>query len=142
MSVVIAFDFGLKRTGVAVGNLLTASASPECTLYSKDDSPNWDAITNLINEWKPSQLVVGMPNELDGTESPLKKAVDRFCNQLRGRYNLKVDTENEQFTSIEAAQRLKQLRQSGRKQKVAKDEVDKIAAAIILESWMQKNAKN
>ena len=141
MSVVIAFDFGLKRTGVAIGNLLTASASPECTLHSKDGTPDWDAITKLINEWKPTQIVVGMPTELDGSESPLKKTVDRFCNQLRGRYNLKVDTENEQFTSIEAGQRLKQLRQSGRKQKVAKDEVDKIAAAIILESWMQKNAK-
>lgn len=140
MPVVIAFDFGLKRTGVAVGNLLTGSASPECTIQSKNSSPDWDSITKLIKEWKPCQIVVGMPTELDGSENPLRVAVDRFCNQLNGRYNIKVDQENEQFTSIEAAQRLKQLRQSGRKQKVTKDEVDKIAAAIILESWMHKNA--
>ncbi len=140
MSVVIAFDFGLKRTGVAVGNTLTGSATPESTLASKDDRPDWDGITALIQEWKPTQLVVGIPIELDDNENPIKKRIERFCNQLQGRYNLKVDQENEQFTSIEAAARLKQLRQSGRKKKVTKDEVDKIAAAIILENWMQKNA--
>lgn len=138
LSTVIAFDFGLKRTGVAVGNTLTGSATPECTLISKDERPDWDAITKLFDEWQPTQLVVGMPTELDGSESPLRKRIERFCNQLNGRYNLPVDHENEQFTSIEAAQRLKQLRQSGRKQKISKEEVDKIAAAIILENWMQK----
>ena len=139
MSTVIAFDFGLKRTGVAVGNTLTGSATPECTITSKDEQPNWQIISKLIDDWKPSQVVVGMPVELDGTENPLKKRIDRFCNQLNGRYNLPVDQENEQFSSIEAAGRLKQLRQSGRKKKVKKEEVDKIAASIILESWMQKN---
>ncbi len=140
MAVVIAFDFGLKRTGVAVGNTLTGSATPECTLTSKDEQPDWDGITKLFKEWQPSQIVVGMPTELDGSESPLTKAVQRFCNQIQGRYNIDVYQENEQFTSIEASRRLKQLRQSGRKKKVRKDEVDKIAAAIILENWMQKNA--
>ncbi len=140
MSVVIAFDFGLKRTGVAVGNTVIGSATPECTLISKDELPDWNAITKLFEEWKPAQIVVGMPIELDGGENPLKKRIDRFCNQIQGRYNIAVDQENEQFTSIEAAQRLKQLRQSGRKQKITKDEVDKIAASIILENWMRKNA--
>ncbi len=138
MSVVIGFDFGLKRTGVAVGNTLTGSASPECTLISKDEKPDWQGISQLFEAWKPEQLVVGMPTELDGSESPLKKRIERFCNQLEGRYQLPVEQENEQFTSIEAAQRLKELRQNGRKKKVTKDEVDKIAAAIILENWMQK----
>ena len=140
MAVIIAFDFGLKRTGVAVGNTLTGSATPECTLHSKQDQPDWDGITQLFKEWQPTKVVVGMPTELDGSESPLTKAVQRFCNQIEGRYNIEVEQENEQFTSIEAGQRLKQLRQSGRKKKVTKDEVDKIAAAIILENWMQKNA--
>ena len=138
LSTVIAFDFGLKRTGVAVGNTLTGSASPECTLQSKDEKPDWEGITQLFSAWKPDQLVVGMPIELDGTENPLKKRIDRFCNQLNGRYNLQVDQENEQFTSIEAAERLKELRQSGRKQKMEKHEIDKIAASIILENWMRR----
>lgn len=139
MTVVIAFDFGLKRTGVAVGNTITGSATPECTLIGKNEQPDWDGISRLFKEWQPSQIVVGMPVELDGSENPLKKRIERFCNQINGRYNVAVDQENEQFTSIEAAQRLKQVRQTGRKQKVSKDEVDKIAASIILENWMQKN---
>ena len=138
MATVIAFDFGLKRTGVAVGNTLTGSASPERTLQSHNEQPNWEAITALFEEWRPEQLVVGMPIELDGSENPLKKRIDRFCNQLNGRYNLPVDQENEQFTSIEAAERLKQLRQSGRKRKIEKEDIDKVAASIILESWMEK----
>jgi len=140
MAVVIAFDYGLKRTGVAIGNTQTGSATPECTLVSKDEKPDWDGISKIIEEWQPNQIVVGMPTELDGSENPLKTRIERFCNQLNGRYNIAVDQENEQFTSIEAAQRLKQLRQSGRKQKITKDEVDKIAAAIILENWMKRNA--
>jgi len=139
MATIIAFDFGLKRTGVAVGNTLTGSASPTCTLLSRNEQPDWQGISRLFDEWKPERLVVGMPTELDGSESPLTKRINRFCNQLNGRYNLPVDQENEQFTSIEAAARLKQLRQSGRKKKVMKEEVDKIAASIILENWMQKN---
>ena len=91
MAVVIAFDFGLKRTGVAVGNTVIGSATPECTLSSKDDQPDWEAITKLFEEWKPTQIVVGMPTELDGSESPLKKRVERFCNQIQGRYNINVD---------------------------------------------------
>jgi len=137
MAIVIAFDFGLKRTGVAVGNTLTGSASPECTLQSQNEKPDWLNISRLFDEWKPDQLVVGLPIELDGSKSPLEKPINRFCNQLNGRYNLPVDQENEQFTSIEAAARLKQLRQSGRKKKVSKEDVDKIAASIILENWMQ-----
>lgn len=140
MAVIIAFDFGLKRTGVAIGNTLTGSASPECTLHSKNNQPDWDRISDLFKEWQPAKIVVGMPTELDGSESPLTKDVQRFCNQIQGRYTIEVEQENEQFTSIEAGRRLKQLRQSGRKKKITKDEVDKIAATIILENWMQKNA--
>jgi len=139
MTTILAFDFGLKRTGVAVGNTLTGSATPECTLQSKDDAPDWQGITKLIDAWKPSKIIVGMPTELDGSENPLQKSVTRFSNQLNGRYNIPVEHENEQFSSIEAAQRLKQLRQSGRKQKIKKEEVDKIAASIILETWMKNN---
>ncbi len=137
MATVIAFDFGLKRTGIAVGNTLTGSATPDSTLISKDEKPDWKGITQLVEAWKPEQLVVGFPKSLNNDkENPLEKRVERFCNQLNGRYNLPVDQENEQYTSLEAAERLKLLRQSGRKKKVTKDEVDKIAAAIILESWM------
>ena len=135
MSTILCFDFGLVRTGVAIGNTITKTAAPECTLISKNNKPDWDNITRLINTWKPSQLVVGLPTELDGSDSPLKPAITRFCNQLNGRYNLPVAQENEQFTSIEAAQRLKETRQRGRKKKISKEDIDQISATIILENY-------
>ena len=138
MSTIICFDFGLVRTGVAIGNTITCTAMPECTLKSKNNQPDWEAISCLFTTWKPSQLVVGLPTNLDGSDTHATKAVRRFCNQLNGRYQLPVAQENEQYSSIEAAQRLKETRQQGRKKKVSKEDVDQIAATIILENYFRK----
>lgn len=138
MSTIICFDFGLVRTGVAIGNTITCTAMPECTLYSKNNQPDWAAISRLFNTWKPSQLVVGLPTNVDGSDTHVTAAVRRFCNQLNGRYQLPVTQENEQYSSIEAAQRLKETRQQGRKKKVSKEDVDQIAAAIILENYFRQ----
>ncbi|HIO93023.1 MAG TPA: Holliday junction resolvase RuvX [Leucothrix mucor] len=142
MSTIICFDFGLVRTGVAIGNTITNTATPECTLISKNNKPDWAGISSLIKTWQPSQLVVGLPTELDGSDSHLKPAITRFCNQLNGRYNLAVAQENEQYTSIEAAQRLKETRQQGRKRKVSKEDVDQISATIILENYFNTLKNN
>lgn len=136
MASVIAFDFGLKRVGVAIGNTLTGTAASHITLTVKNHKPDWKKIESLINEWKPECLVVGLPIEPNGSDSPLKPHIIRFSHQLHGRFHLPVETEDEQFTSIEASERLRTLRQSGRKSKVRKEEVDKLAAAVILENWL------
>jgi putative Holliday junction resolvase len=136
-SVIICFDFGLVRTGVAIGNTITLTATPECTLHSKNNKPDWDAISRLIKTWQPAQLVVGFPTNLDGSDTHATASVRRFCNQLQGRYNLQVAQENEQYSSIEAAQRFKESRQRGRKKKVSKEDIDQIAAAIILENYFR-----
>jgi putative Holliday junction resolvase len=140
MSTIICFDFGLVRTGVAVGNTITCTAMPECTLYSKNNQPDWAAISRLFTTWRPAQLVVGLPTDLDGSDTHATAPVRRFCNQLNGRYQLPVAQENEQYTSIEAAQRLKETRQQGRKKKVSKEDVDQIAAVIILENYFRSYA--
>lgn len=137
MSTVLVFDFGLQRTGVAVGNTIVGTASTLTTLQSINQKPDWEGITCLINEWRPSLLVVGVPRNLDGEDVPITPIVEKFCNQLRGRYNLPVDEANEQFTSIEAGRRLKAVRQAGRKRKVRKEEVDQVSAVIIFENWYQ-----
>ena len=138
MSTVLAFDFGLKRTGVAVGNTIVGTASPEETLISvKLGKPDWDGITRLIAKWNPAQIVVGMPKQLNGDDAELSAPIEKFCNQLNGRYNLPVAQANEQYSSIEAGRRLKQVRQAGRKQKVSKEEVDRVSAVIIFENWYQ-----
>lgn len=137
MSTVLIFDFGLKRTGVAVGNTIVGTASPEETLISINGKPDWPGITRLMEKWAPKQIVVGMPKQLNGDDTELSAPVEKFCNQLNGRYNLPVAQANEQYSSIEAGRRLKQVRQAGRKQKVQKEEVDRVAAAIIFENWYQ-----
>ena len=136
---ILAFDFGLARTGVAVGNKLTGIATPLCVLHSINTKPDWDGISTLISEWRPEILVVGIPKYLDGRSSDMTLRAEKFSRQLEGRYALPVETMGEQLSSLEAEQRLKQARQAGRKKKVAKGEIDQLAAAIILESWMLQN---
>ena len=135
--VLLGFDFGLNRTGVALANTLTGIATPQAVLYARDGRPDWQGIERLIKEWQPKQLVVGMPRKLDGSDSDMKKPIEKFCRELASRTGLPVDTANEQLSSMEAEQRLKSARQSGRKRKIKKEEIDQLAAAIILENWMQ-----
>jgi putative Holliday junction resolvase len=138
----MAFDFGKQRTGVAIANSITKIATPHCTLLSHNQQPHWEKITQLLQEWRPKQLVVGVPYYLDGSSSSMTQAALRFSRQLEGRYNLPVDTVNEQLSSREAESRLKQARQQGRKKKINKEEIDQLAAAIILENWFQVSKYN
>ena len=135
---VLGFDYGKARIGVAVANTLTGVATPQSTVTARDGVPDWVAITRCIQEWRPKRLVVGMPRKLDGSDSAMQEPIERFIRQLEGRYALPVDVVSEQLSSREAEQRLKSARQAGRKRKVRKEEIDQVAAAIILESWMQE----
>lgn len=137
---VIGFDYGKARIGVAVANTLTGVATPQSTIPAQDGTPNWDAISRCLKEWQPARLVVGMPRKLDGSDSAMQEPILRFIRQLEGRYQLPIDMVNEQLSSREAEQRLKLARQAGRKRKIRKEEIDQMAAAIILESWMQEYA--
>ena len=122
---------------LAVGNTIVGTASPEETLISVNAKPDWAGISRLIEKWAPAQIVVGMPKQLNGDDTELSAPIEKFCNQLNGRYNLPVAQANEQYSSIEAGRRLRQVRQAGRKQKVRKEEVDRVAAVIIFENWYQ-----
>ncbi len=137
---VMGFDYGKTRIGVAIMNTLTGIPTPQSTINARDGAPDWTAISRCLNEWKPARLVVGMPRKLDGSDSAMQEPIERFIRQLAGRYNLPVDVVSEQLSSREAEQRLKQARQAGRKRKIRKDEIDQVAATIILESWMQEYA--
>lgn len=133
---VLGFDFGLSRTGVALGNTLTQTAHALETLQANHGKPDWERISQIINEWQPTQLVVGMPYTADQQATEWTKRVQRFCRQLEGRYDLPVVTVNERYSSQEANQRLKQTRRAGRKQRILKDEIDRQSAVIILENWL------
>jgi len=137
--VLMGFDYGLKRIGIAIGNTITGMATPTTTLQSTNNQPDWDAIERLIQEWKPEKLVVGLPLHLDQSESDMTAAARKFAQRLHGRFSLPVETVQEQLSSREAEQRLKQSRQQGRRKKIQKAEIDQLAAAIILENWIMEH---
>lgn len=135
----LAFDFGLKRTGVALGITATGTASPLQTIaYSKTESL-WQSIDSMITEWRPQLLLVGMPNLNSAQDHPLEKPIKKFTNQLKHRYQLPVEFIDESFSSQQAENRLKQMRQSGRRKKIHKHEIDKQAAALLVEQWLERS---
>lgn len=135
----LAFDFGEQRIGVAVGQTITCSSNPLETVQGPQRGLDWDRITQLIKEWQPVALVVGVPLHMDGTEIPMTARAQRFSRQLEGRYQLAVFTADERYSSREAESVVKDNRQRGRKrQKTAKGDIDKIAATLILQRWFEQ----
>jgi putative Holliday junction resolvase len=131
----LGFDYGTKRIGVAVGQDITRSVTPLTTLHSQSGKPDWDAISKLITEWQPDRLVVGLPLHLDGSVQALTERAQRFGNQLKGRYNLPVEMVDERLTSHEAEAEL-----AARGGKTAKADIDALAAALILQSWLDQQS--
>ena len=109
---ILAFDFGLRRIGIAVGQSVTSSASPLGVVTNSEDGPDFDAISRLIDEWRPARLIVGLPMHSDGEPGEMQAHVEEFVRDL-WRYNLKVDTVDERYTSLEAEEALKNARASG-----------------------------
>lgn len=132
---VLAFDFGEKRIGVAVGEWSLGQAHPLTIIHSEVNAERFAAIAALIDEWKPVSLVVGRPLALDGTEHTMTARCTRFANQLRGRFGLPVDYAEERLSSVEAEER---LRESGYNARRAKEHLDALAAQIILQCFFER----
>ncbi len=131
----LAFDFGEKRIGVAVGNTIVGIAHPLQTIETESNDDRFNAIGMLIAEWQPAQLVVGLPSHMDGTEHELSRLCRKFANRLHGRFNLPVALVDERLSSAEASQSLKQAGIGGRKQKPM---LDQVAAQLILQSYLDQ----
>ncbi|MDR1367992.1 MAG: Holliday junction resolvase RuvX [Candidatus Accumulibacter sp.] len=131
---VLAFDFGEKRIGVAVGEATLAQAHPLTTLRNKSRDGQFSEIGALIREWKPVTLVVGRPVSLDGTPHTMTARCARFAADLRDRFALPVDFSEERLSSVEAEER---LRAGGHSSRSAKEYVDALAAQIILEYYFE-----
>jgi putative Holliday junction resolvase len=138
---VLAFDFGTKRIGVAIGTQLgegkAASARPLTTIDTEANDARFAAIAKLIADWQPLRLLVGRPLNDDGTPHEMTARCERFANQLRGRFRLPVDEVDERFSSIEADASLRELGVSWQERK---SRVDTEAALIILQSWFDTHA--
>jgi putative Holliday junction resolvase len=126
----LGFDYGRKRIGVAVGLQLTQSATALATVRAREGKPDWQAISELISEWKPDALVVGIPYHMDGTEQDMTRAARRFCRQLEGRYGLPVHQVDERLTSYVAEATLTEIGKP-------KQGIDPLAARLILQDWLQ-----
>lgn len=132
---ILAFDFGLRRIGVAVGQDVTASASPVGTIANGDGGVDHTRIKAIIAEWHPTTLVVGMPTHADGSRGAMTDAVETFIAEL-ARYGLPVRTVDERYSSIEAEQALKRARQQGSRGRISKEDVDAAAAVFIAERYL------
>lgn len=132
---VLAFDFGEKRIGVAVGDTVLGLAHPLTTIASEKNDHRFSLINALIEKWSPIFLVVGLPCHMDGSEHELTRLSQRFARRLAGRFNIKVLLVDERYTSKTAGAALRQAGISGRKQKQF---LDQIAAQHILQSFFDE----
>jgi len=142
MSSVIGFDYGARRIGIAIGVLDLKTANPLTTIIVPPSGIPWDEITIIIEDWKPSILVVGTVEHATQNNNAIQKQVQNFCNNLHTRYHLPVETIDESNTSIKAYEILKDLRSKGQRKKINKTDIDKASAAIILDSWFSSKDNN
>jgi len=137
--VILAFDFGLRRIGVACGDTVSRTAAPQGGVSASAAGPHWEGIDALMRNWQPAIIVVGLPYNADGSESAVTQAARGFAGALTKRYALPVELVDERYSSLEAETRLQQERESGlRKRRVAKADIDAAAACIILERWLSE----
>jgi putative Holliday junction resolvase len=129
-NIILGFDFGLKRIGVAVGNGVTATASALAPLHANEGNPDWEAVRRLLEEWKPQRLVVGLPLNMDGTPSEMSARAERFARRLEGRFNLRCEMMDERLSTFEARGL---IAESG-----SEASRDSVAACLVLESWFAR----
>ena len=122
---VIAFDYGSKRIGVAVGQTLSGTAQAVTVVKQKNGRINWPEIEKIIAEWRPDRIVLGFPATRDGRAITLHSAIERFAQDLKKRFDVPVELCDEHLSSFEAAQR-----------EPDQHVLDAMAAQIILETWL------
>lgn len=138
---VLAFDFGLKRIGIAVGDTLTSTAAPRPAAAMLAGGPDWTAIDREVRASEPRLLVVGVPYNADGSPGALARAARRFGAALHERFGLDVAHVDEHGSSLEASAALAGSRARGeRRRRVQRGDVDSAAAAVILERWLAAEA--
>jgi putative Holliday junction resolvase len=133
---VMGFDYGKKRIGIATGQTISNTATPCTTIKQVHGNPDWPAIEAEIKQWKPQALIVGIPYFTDGSESQMTTAARQFCYELGKRFKLPVIEVNETLSSQQAEELLKT---NIKINKHNKHEIDKMAAAIIVQRWLDQH---
>jgi putative Holliday junction resolvase len=135
---ILAFDYGLKQVGVASGQTLTGSARGLCILKAHDGIPNWDEVSKLLNEWTPDLVLVGLPLNMDASESELSRLARKFARRLQGRFSANVLMVDERLTSQDAKALIREENNEGKKGQPDLTKIDHLAAALILQSWLDQ----
>ena len=127
---IVAFDFGEKKIGVAVGQTKTNTSSPLQVIFNNHDKVNWNEISILLEEWRPELILIGKPLNMDGTDSEIMKKVDVFYKKLKSLYDAKFEYVDERLTTFEARDILKENNV---------ETVDANAAKILIDNWFNRN---
>ena len=129
---IIAFDYGEKKIGVAVGQTATNTSSPLQIIFNKENKINWISIDLVIDEWKPDLILIGKPLNMDGSESEMMKKIDKFYIKLKSIYDADIEFVDERLTTFEARTILKDEKQNN---------VDALAAKILIDNWFDINSE-
>lgn len=136
----LGIDFGQRTVGVAVGHRLTASARPLDPIRYRDSDSLMAALDEVLRQWRPAVVVIGLPLAGDGSESDMSRRVRDFAARLSGKHSgVEIHFQDERLTSHAAAERHASRRQQGRARRSDAQRLDSVAASLILESWMQEN---
>ncbi|MEQ9772998.1 Holliday junction resolvase RuvX [Pectobacterium jejuense] len=131
---ILAFDFGTKSIGVAIGQEITGTARALTSFKAQEGIPDWQKVEKLLSEWQPDLVVVGLPLNMDGTEQPLTARARKFANRLHGRFGVTIELHDERLSTVEARA---DLFERGGFKALDKGSVDAASAVIILESWFE-----
>ena len=131
--VVMAFDYGLRNIGIAIGQNITKSASTFYAVKAKEGKPDWMKLDSIVEEWRPGLFIVGDPFNMDGTKSDFQKRISKFSSELKKRYEIRVHMMDERLTTKEAKERIEN-ESNGLKGSANKHS---ISAQIILEDWFR-----
>lgn len=131
----LAFDYGTQSIGIAYGQSLTGKAKELPPLKANDGIPNWEDVAKLLKEWQPQILIVGLPLNMDGSESDLCVRARKYGRRLQGRFNLPVEWMDERLSTFDAKQ---EANERGHRGNYKEDPIDSIAARLILESWFSQ----
>ena len=131
----LSFDYGLRWIGCAVGQTITGTASGLPSLKARDGVPDWQQIADLLKQWQPQRVIVGLPLNMDGSESEMSGRARKFANRLHGRFGVQVEMADERLSSFEARGDI--IAESGSRD-FKSQSVDSRSAVVILESWMRR----
>jgi len=133
MRLVLGFDYGSNKIGVAVGQSITGQARELCLLKANDGVPNWNEIEKLLSEWQPDALIVGLPLNMDDSPSDISVRAEKFARRLHGRFALPVHLHDERLSSVAARD---ERSSQGGKRKARNKPIDALAAALIVEGFL------